>query len=90
MGNVEFRYSDSNFCAYLMYLGYLPIGFDIVEKRGNKPKVFIHFEGEKEILIQLQQDYKNNNVQLNLIEYGKCKDFILKLVKQQLQNYFKN
>ncbi len=90
MGNVEFRYSDSNFCAYLMYLGYSPIGFDIVEKRGNKPKVFIHFEGEKDILIQLQQDYKNNNVQLNLIEYGKCKDSILKLVKQYLQNYFKN
>jgi hypothetical protein len=89
MNNVEFRYSDSNFSAYLMYLGYSPIGFDIVEKRGNKPKVFIHFEGNKEILIKLQQEYKNNNVKLNLIEYGKCKNNILKLVRQQLHKYFK-
>lgn len=88
MNKVEFRYSDSNFCAYLVYLGYSPIGFDVVEKRGNKPKVFIHFKGDKDNLIQLQRDYKNNNVQLNLIEYGKCKDSVLKMVKQQLNNYY--
>ena len=89
MGKVEFRYSDSNLCAYLNYLGYCPIGFDVVEKRGNKPKVFVHFEGDRETLIQLQDDYKNNCIELNLSEYNKCKSYIFKLVKQQLQNYYK-
>jgi len=89
MNKVNFRYSDSNLCAYLYYLGYCPVEFDIVEKRGNKPKVFIHFEGNREVLIQLQNEYKNNNIHLNLIKYGECKNYILKMVKHQLQNYYK-
>jgi len=87
---VLFRYSDSNFCAYLNYLGFEYIGFDIVEKRGNKPKVFLHFEGDKEEFIKIYQNYQSNNISINLIEFGKSKNSILKIVREHLGNYLRS
>lgn len=87
---VIYRYSDSNFCAYLKYLGYIPVSHDIVEKRGNKPKVFIHFKGNKDELIKILKTYKQNKVEINVVKYGKCKSEILNLVKEYLINYYKN
>jgi len=87
---VLFRYSDSNFCAYLNYLGFEPVGFDIVEKRGNKPKVFLHFKGDKEELISLYKNYQSNNISINLNEFGKCKNNILKIVRDHLGNYLRS
>lgn len=87
---VLFRYSDSNFCSYLNYLGYEPIGFDVVEKRGNKPKIFLHFKGDKETFIDLYQKYQSNNISINLLEFGKCKNNIFKLVKEHLNNYLRS
>lgn len=90
MNKVEFRYSDSNFCAYLNYLGYSPIGFDVIEKRGNKPKVFLHFEGDRDELVCLYQKYQINDIKINLLEFGKCKNIILKIVREHLTNYLRN
>ena len=90
MEKVLFRYSDSNFCAYLHYLGYEIIGFDIVEKRGNKAKVFLHFEGVKEELISLFKDFQNNNIQVNPKKFGQSKNIVLKIVKENLSNYLKS
>jgi hypothetical protein len=87
---VLFRYSDSNFCAYLNYLGFEVIGFDIVEKRGNKPKVFLHYKGNREEFIEIYQKYKSNNISINLIEFGKCKNNILKTVRELLGNYLRS
>lgn len=85
-----FRYSDSSLCAYLLYLGYFPIGFDVVEKRGNKPKVFIHFNGNKDELLTIYNEYKQKNLELNLVKYTECKNQILKMVKEQLKKHYKN
>jgi len=90
MEKVLFRYSDSNFCAYLHYLGYEINGFDIVEKRGNKAKVFLHFEGIKEELISLFKDFQNNNIQVNPKKFGQSKNIVLKIVKENLSNYLKS
>jgi len=87
---VLFRYSDSNFCAYLNYLGFEHVGFDIVEKRGNKPKVFLHFEGNKEDFINIYKNYNSNDISLNLIEFGKSKNSILKIVREHLGNYLRS
>jgi len=90
MGKVIFRYSDSNFCSYLHYLGYEIIGFDIVEKRGNKAKVFLHFEGIREELISLFKDFQNNNIQVNPKKFGQSKNIVLKIVKGHLCNYLRS
>ena len=90
MEKVLFRYSDSNFCAYLHYLGYEIIGFDIVEKRGNKAKVFLHFEGIKEELISLFKDFQNNDIQVNPKKFGQSKNIVLKIVKGHLCDYLRS
>lgn len=90
MNKVEFRYSDSNFCAYLVYLGYEITGFDIVEKRGNKAKVFLHFEGIKEELIDLFKKYHTKEIQVDPIKFGQSKDIVLKIVREHLYNYLRS
>lgn len=86
---VNYRYSDSSFCAYLKYLGYSPISYDIVEKRGNKPKVFIHFKGDKDELINILNDYKENKVNININEYSNCKSEVLLLIRLYLNEHYK-
>jgi len=90
MEKVLFRYSDSNFCAYLHYLGYEITGFDIVEKRGNKAKVFLHFEGIKEELIDLFKQFHANDIQVNPNTYGKSKNIVLKIVREHLYKYLRD
>jgi len=90
MEKVTFRYSDSNFCAYLVYLGFEITGFDIVEKRGNKAKVFLHFEGVREELIDLFNKFHTNDIQVNPNTFGKSKNVVLKIVKEHLHKYINN
>jgi len=87
MEKVKFNYSEWNLIAYLLYLGYEPVGSNVVEKRGNPPKVFIQFEGSTDELLDIQNRYVKNEIPINLVTYGKCKDKAVALIKSKLKAY---
>jgi hypothetical protein len=87
----DFRFSDSDLAAYLVVLGYEPTYVEIIidKKHDNKLKGFTHFQGNREEFIKIQNEFINNEVTLNVIEFSKARRRINKLVKEEI-NKFKN
>ena len=84
---VDFRYSDTDFCAYLMTIGYKHKQIEIVRDNFNKLKAFVYFSGDKETLIDLYDKYRSGDVTCNVIDFSKNRKKIIKLIKSEILQY---
>lgn len=88
MEQTIFRYSDRDFAAYLM-----TIGFDFKEievtrdRKTGKPKVFIHFEGLRDELIKLYDDYQEKEIRINLHRLSNNKIKLNKFIQSEILKY---
>lgn len=80
---------DSNFVAYLALLGYKGEA-KVVENKYGKPTVVFMFEGDQEKFGHIYNEYKFDEIKLNLYEYSKFKNEIFRKVKDTLRTYYNN
>lgn len=86
-----FRFSDSDLATYLLMLGYIPIDIEVKEdkKHNDRLKAFICFEGLRKDFIKYEDDYKNNQVKINLKDFSIHRQKINKMIKDKI-NIYKN
>lgn len=84
MQKVDFRYSDTDFVAYLLTLGYDYTYFETVRDKHNKLKCYVHFSEDKDELISHFDKYMNGEVVANVLEMKKNRKIISKLIKSEL------
>ena len=84
---VNFRYSDTDFIAYLMTLGFTYNKIEVERTREKKLKAYVYFAGEKNDLIQIQENYKNGLAQCNILDFSINRKIIVKLIKSELLQY---
>lgn len=87
MENVDFRFSDSDLAAYLVILGYEPTYVEVIadKRHNNRLKGFIHFKGEKDEFLRLQEQYRDKKVEINLLDFSLARQKINKLVKLEIE-----
>lgn len=80
---VNFRYSQSELIAFLILKGYKYNKIEVVKNNRHKDKyrVYFYIEGDKNNLIQLENDFKNKDLSINIKEYIK----ILKNIKEVIK-----
>lgn len=84
---VNFRYSDTDFIAYMITLGYEYKNIEIVRDKRNKLKAFVYFSGDKNELINLQNEFKNGKAIINPLDFSINRKKISKLIKSELLKY---
>ena len=84
---VNFRYSDTNFISYLITLGYKYNNIEITKDKDYGIKVFIHFIGEKEELINLYNNFINDNANINVLSFSKNRKQISKIIRAEIAKY---
>lgn len=87
MQKVNFRYSDTDFIAYLLTLGYKHNQIEVQRDRYNKIKAFVYFEENKEQLLKLSNQYQNGSLNVNVLEFTKNRRRITKLIKSAIFKY---
>lgn len=78
---------DSNFSAYLAYLGY-ESEVKVVENENRKPNVIFVFEGDKQEFSNIYKTYRFDEITLNLARYARFKDETFRRVKDTLRAYY--
>lgn len=86
MQKVDFRYSDSDFVAYLMSIGYQHSSIEITEDRFGKPKAFVHFYEDKNELLKHFNEFKNGIAQIDVLKFSTNRRLINKLIKCEISN----
>ena len=84
---VDFRYSDTNFISYLITLGYKYNNIEITKDKDYRIKVFVHFTGEKEKLINLYNDFINDKANINVLSFSKNRKQISKTIREEIVKY---
>lgn len=84
---VNFRYSDTDFIAYMMTLGYEYKNIEVTRDRQNKLKAFVYFSGDKNELINLQEQFKNGKAIVNPLNFSINRKKISKLIRSELIRY---
>ena len=87
--NFDYRTSNSDFATYLLLQGYeyQSIEITIDKKHNDRLKAFIHFKGNKEILIELQDKYENGNVLVEPKLFSITRKKLNKVIKNKLNEY---
>lgn len=85
---VDFRYSDMDFISYLMTIGYEYSFIEVVrDSRINKLKGYVHFNEDKEELISIFENYKNETLTANVAQLKNNRKKINKLIKSEILKY---
>jgi len=79
---VDYRYSDSDFVAYLMTLGHKPKEIELKRKEWGT-KIFIHFSEEKGILEKIYEQYIANEIMVNLTDLFTNRKQLIKSIKAE-------
>lgn len=80
--------ADSNFCAYLQYLGYT-YEIKVIENENKKPKVVFLFKGDSsKEFNDISKNYRFDEIKLNLSHYIRYKDDTFKMVRESLDDYY--
>jgi glutaredoxin-related protein len=88
--HVNFRYSDTDFIAYLMTLNYQYKDIEIIRDRNKQLKAYVHFEGNKDELIKIQNEYKNGLANANILYFSNNRKKITKILKSEILKYQAN
>lgn len=86
---VIFRFSDSDLSAYLMMLGYNPKSIEIIQdkKHYGRLKAYICFEGNKEDLIHIQNQFNNNEIKVNPKTFSIMRKKLNKMINLEIKKY---
>lgn len=84
---VNFRYSDTDFIAYLTTIGCKYNNIEIVKTQNGKLKAFLYFEDLKDVLLKLYNDYKNGKAIVDPFDYSINRRKINKLIKVELLKF---
>jgi glutaredoxin-related protein len=87
MQKVNFRYSDTNFVAYLMSLGYEFNQIEVTQNREKKLKAFVHFYEDKQLLIDLHSQFRGNQAVVDPLLFSTNLKKISKLIKAELLKF---
>jgi hypothetical protein len=84
---VNYRYSDTDFIAYLMTLGYKYNQIVIERDKYKQLKAYVYFSGEKDELINIYNDYCNDKIMVKALSYSKHRKQICKMIKSEILQY---
>lgn len=84
---VDFRYSDTDYVAFLATLGIEHDYIEVIDGTNGKPKAYLHIKGEKKKLLQLFDDYKQGNTLVKPLEYSLHRARLNRLVKAEVLKY---
>jgi hypothetical protein len=87
MQKVNFRYSDSDFIAYLLSLGYTFHEIEVTKDRNNKYKAFAHFCEDKETLLSLFETFKNGEASIDPLQFSINRKKINKIIKSEILKF---
>lgn len=88
---VDFRYNDMDFIAYLLTVGYEYTSIEVaLDNRTNKLKGFMHFEGDKNELLDLYNQYKNEELLANVVQMKNNRKKANMLIKSEIIKYQAN
>jgi len=82
--------SDSNFSAYLQYLGY-EYEIKLVESENKRPKIVFLFEGDSsKEFNDIYKSYRFDEIKLNLSKFIQYKDETFRIVRERLNEHYDN
>lgn len=84
---VTYRYSDVDFISYLLVSGFDYDKIEITRDRNKNLKGFVHFTGDKDILITYFNDYQEGKAIGNILELKTHRKKISKLIKSEILKY---
>jgi hypothetical protein len=85
---VDFRYSDIDFISYLVTIGYEYTHIEVVrDNRTNKLKGYVHFFEDKNELMSIFEDYKNEILTGNIVQLRDTRKKIHKFIKSEILKY---
>lgn len=87
---ITFRYSDVDFISYLMSNGFEYDRIEVTRDRNKNLKGFVHFTGNKGILLKHFNDYQEGNAIGNVLELKTNRKKISKLIKSEIYKYQAN
>lgn len=87
MQKVNFRYSDTDFVAYLLSLGYKYTKIETTKDRRDRLKVFFYFSEDKSLLLDLQEKYNSNLAKVEPVSLLTNRKRISKLIKSEILRY---
>lgn len=88
---VDFRYSDVDYAAYLLTIGYEYTYIEVVrDNRTRKLKGFIHFYEDKEELLSLYNEYRNEQVVANVVKLKNNRKKLTKLINSEILRHQAN
>lgn len=87
---VNFRYSDTDFIAYLFSVGYNQNKIEVTRDRNNQLRVYFYFLGEKEDLINKFKNYEDGKLEGNIKKFCVNRRVITKMIKSELLKYQAN
>lgn len=84
---VTFRYSDVDFISYLMANGFNYDKIEVTRDRNKNLKGFVHFTGDKEILISYFNTYHEGKAVGNVLELKSNRKKISKLIQSEILKF---
>jgi hypothetical protein len=84
---VTYRYSDVDFVAYLLVNGYKYDRIEVTRDRNKNLKGYVHFTGDKEILLSYFNQYQEGKATANVLELKSNRKKISKLIKSEILKY---
>ncbi len=89
MQKVDYRYSDSDFVSYLLTLGYKYTWIEVTNKPTGELRAFVHFNENKDELLENYKSYKDGNVRIDILEFSKFRRVLNKAIKLELSNWIR-
>lgn len=87
MSKVDFRYSDTDFVAYLLTLGYKHTFVEIVKDKQGMLKGFIHFEEDKDTLLKHLSDYNEGIAKASVIDLKNKRMNVMRIIKAEITKH---
>lgn len=84
---VNYRYSNTDFVAYLISIGYKPESIEVIRDRYNQIRAFVHFLGDKETFITLQRRFEKGDIEGNIVNFCLSRQRITKQIKAEILNF---
>ena len=84
---VQYRFSDPNFVAYLITIGYVYDKIETTFTNKSGARTFVYFTAEAENLLSEQEKYKTELIPVNLETYSKNRKQIAVLMANSKSEY---
>jgi hypothetical protein len=87
---VQHRYSETDFVAYLLALGFKYDKIETCKSTKSGKKTFAYFTGEEEELIRLQNDFHSGHAIIYALEFAKQRRIVAKKMRESFIQFKSN